>query len=536
MHTTGENLAGTEATFPRGVIDVTQLETEWQARERAEAIRQRAGATALAFEVAEKPEKSYSKYATMLDALRGAAEGAKDGVDLALTNVQTDMTERLMKAGGETQITLNVAEDDAIYQYGQDMEMVQENSYRWAASSNIMYLRTNAEGRNGQRLKNTNRDGYLQDNYYVTASLCDDTAESDAELQDRGFFAKTKSASLQFTTNDEHGNLIMNTVFVAGIKDEQSPRHDHQAIADVVFMLSGGAINWYGKSALEILDTPLLIPKKLLPNGSIDFVKMYDEYAGGTFYGKDQPAQDYAAYRAQNNEFMRQYENLSRSIVQRLIAEASTFADPEEASARLGKLVGEAMAKRAVEDVRIDPHVFGPAAAQDIMLGRYEMQMGNHQAAQRFANSAASKERSVGCPSAEKARRTREDNPQGGAGSNESDEEDGVGESKLTWKWKTGVCRVESCSTRPGQTRVGPCEVCENCQHEFDRGGDPTKQVRAETQQSDEPETPVHVFEQLIHDMNARSAAAEAEARRIVAAAFEQENTQNKKQLVTAEV
>ncbi|MGB4759560.1 MAG: hypothetical protein WBP26_05910 [Candidatus Saccharimonadales bacterium] len=531
MHTTGENLAGTEAAFPRGVIDVTQLETEWQAQERAEAIRQRAGAVALAFEVAKKPEKSYSKYATMLDGLLGGREGDKDGLDLTLTNVQTDITERLLKAGGETEVIMNVAQDDSLFQYGQDMDDVQESSYRWAASSPIMYLRTNAEGRNGQRLKNTNRDGYLQDNYYFTASPCDDTAKSDAELQDRGFFAKTKSASLQFTTNDEHGNLVMNTVFVAGVKDEQSPRHDLQAIADVVFMLSGGTINWYGKSALEMLDTPLLIPKKLLPNGSIDFVKMYDEYAGGTFYGKDQPVQDYGAYRAQNKEFMRQYENLSRSIVQRLIAEAPTFADPGEATARLGKLVGEAMARRAVEDMRIDPYVFGVAAAQDIILGRYEMQMGNYTAAQHFANNAAKKEQSVGCPSADKARKSQDDNLQGGGGNNESEDEKDSGDSKLTWKWKTGICRVESCSTRPGQTRVGPCDVCQRCQHEFDRGGDPTTYSARKSEASEATESPVDIFVQLFHDINARSVAAEAEARRIVEVAFAQEEA--KKQLVT---
>ena len=61
--------------------------------------------------------------------------------------------------------------------------------------------------------------------------------------------------------------------------------------------------------------------------------------------------------------------------------------------------------------------------------------------------------------------------------------DDASGDRK-NWKWKRGVCRVEACSTRPGETRVGPCEVCEKCQVEFDKGNDPTtsrKRSTAET-------------------------------------------------------
>lgn len=50
-------------------------------------------------------------------------------------------------------------------------------------------------------------------------------------------------------------------------------------------------------------------------------------------------------------------------------------------------------------------------------------------------------------------------------------------------KWKKGVCRVQSCSTRPGATEVGPCSVCKSCQAKFDKGEDPTKEppVRMES-------------------------------------------------------
>lgn len=50
-----------------------------------------------------------------------------------------------------------------------------------------------------------------------------------------------------------------------------------------------------------------------------------------------------------------------------------------------------------------------------------------------------------------------------------------VQKGKESWKWKQGVCVVQSCPTRPGKTEVGPCSVCKKCQLKFDKGKDPTK-------------------------------------------------------------
>ena len=55
-------------------------------------------------------------------------------------------------------------------------------------------------------------------------------------------------------------------------------------------------------------------------------------------------------------------------------------------------------------------------------------------------------------------------------------------ENKDNWKWTKGVCQVKTCSTRPGQTEVGPCSVCRKCQAKFDNGEDPTKVVTQSSQ------------------------------------------------------
>jgi hypothetical protein len=51
-------------------------------------------------------------------------------------------------------------------------------------------------------------------------------------------------------------------------------------------------------------------------------------------------------------------------------------------------------------------------------------------------------------------------------------------DDKSEWKWKKGVCVVDGCPTRPGQTKVGPCSVCAGCQSVYDHGGDPTKKYK----------------------------------------------------------
>jgi len=56
----------------------------------------------------------------------------------------------------------------------------------------------------------------------------------------------------------------------------------------------------------------------------------------------------------------------------------------------------------------------------------------------------------------------------------EADADSDDPEDRANWKFRKGVCRVESCSSRPAETQVGPCDVCRSCQSLFDRGFDPT--------------------------------------------------------------
>ncbi|MCA9327177.1 hypothetical protein KDA14_01480, partial [Candidatus Saccharibacteria bacterium] len=64
-----------------------------------------------------------------------------------------------------------------------------------------------------------------------------------------------------------------------------------------------------------------------------------------------------------------------------------------------------------------------------------------------------------------------------GVGENANPYEQRGKKGKSSWKWKSGVCQVRSCPTRPGATKGGPCSVCVRCQHKFDMGLDPTREI-----------------------------------------------------------
>jgi len=61
----------------------------------------------------------------------------------------------------------------------------------------------------------------------------------------------------------------------------------------------------------------------------------------------------------------------------------------------------------------------------------------------------------------------------------QADMKDGIEANgdRSSWKWRKGQCRVEACDTRPGETQIGPCDVCMSCQIEFDKGNDPTENI-----------------------------------------------------------
>lgn len=357
--------------------------------DRAERFIRRIGEYAVGSEVEYRTDTTHN----LMDAIRQAAGGSETARRMIETNVRTDVIERTIKTGHVTKAELEVGPDGSVMQHGQTMEAIQANTLRYASHIPQMRRRAEAETRNAFRIDTLRREGWLEDYNFVVFSRAADDMNPE-EMERAGFFTETMSVALQLTTSQE-GTLVTESAFVAGKKAFDEERHDKETIRDI------GSL--YGvdldKPATEVLDTPLLIHKTLMPNGAIDLVKIYDKIAGDTFFGEDRPHEDYSDYRRKCEDREATYETHAQSIVDALISETKHITSPVMATRRLHELSGRQMVAKAVEDASVNSRVFGVEAAWHIEHARWLNEQGDDTGMNRQIALAAYKETSNSCPS-----------------------------------------------------------------------------------------------------------------------------------------
>lgn len=353
--------------------------------------------------IGHEAEPSYEAHLTvqpiesLFDAVQKAAEGNQEAYRMVETNVKTDVIERTMKAGHINSVDLMVDAAGRIQQYGQSMESVQANSLRFAAENKQMRERTEAETRNSFRIQELYEKGTLDDYNFVVFSRAADNM-SDADMADVGFFTDTMTCMIQVTSASEEV-LTTESASVAGVASPGQERHDAAAVAAVAQRLGHDLA---GKSAAEVLDTPLLVHKDLMPNGAIDLVEMYDDAAGGTFFGQDKSKQDYKEYLQVCHDREERFQPKVDEITQELVQNAFSIRDRVQATQVLGKLSEKAMVTQAIKDKDINPLVFGKAAAMHIEEARDHLIAGNLEFVQQLTMQAQNTAVSSSCPSAMK--------------------------------------------------------------------------------------------------------------------------------------
>ena len=354
-----------------------------------------------------------NSFSSLYEALRAAAEGNLVAREMAAMNVRTDMIERTSKSAEYTLVPLETNGQGETMQFGQTTKQVYGNTLLYSNDDPVMNQRFAAETRNGFRIENLNRQGLLDEFSFVAISEAENKAEA-------GFFTDTMSCVIQVTTVKD-GQLTLESAFVAGIA---APGQSEHFTTTVVAMAAKLGADYSGKTPAEIINTPLLIHNSLLPHGVLDLVALYDEQAGGTFFGEAKPVQDYELYSAQCLERQKTFEPRVQEVVEKLIAEAHLIKAPEAATKRLNQLSGASMVERAVEDVKINPMVFGTVAARHVEMARLHAENGNVQDAQKSVQSAKKTETSSSCPTGAKL----------GADSESGSDNDTIGESKSSGK------------------------------------------------------------------------------------------------------
>lgn len=400
------------------VINVAEMMEDQLVRNRAERFIHFVGSQVTNKHIEEIPRAP--RPTSLMDMIHQAAAGNELALRGVIMNVHTDVVERTLKAGHvSVPIEMEEAGDGSIVQNTQSLQDIQANNHLYASDISEMQLRSKAEANNIFRLENANRMGLLEDYWFVERSRPADDMSPEAAKK-AGFFIDTMTVGLRGTTK-QNGKIVMQPAVVAGKRDINAPRHDEEAIVqvDAVF-----GVDSTGKTATEILDSPLLIHKSLMPNGIIDLVALYDRALGDTFFGEDKPRQEYLAYREECYERERNFEPTVQKIVADLLEESNSIIAPKQAIERLNKLSGKHMIELAVLDRTIDANVFGPASAHHVRVARQEITHGNFEQARIEINQAVQKDESRSCPSGAGASNSSNGGAEGssGEGGGDSDE------------------------------------------------------------------------------------------------------------------
>lgn len=404
------------------------------------------GRVALEPNVAVTPD--VSRVGSLHEALQRASAGDEIARQLITTNVRTDVVERTIKAGHIMTVGLEVDVQGKVWQHGQTMDSIQANTLTFASDQPAMRRRSEAEVRNSFRIENLNRQGLLTEYAFVVFSRAADDMTPE-EMAEVGFFTDTMSCAIQLTTASESG-LTMESAFVAGVSAPGQSRHDQSAVAGVITRLG---IEMDSQSATKMLNTPLLIHKSLLPNGVVDLVRLYDEAAGGTFFGEAKPRQNYPAYRAVCSQREVGFAPKVADIVAELIAEAPFINSPVAATQRLHKLSEKYMVEQAVSDSSINPLVFGTIAAAHIEQARSHQELGRSDQAQSAMGKAQTTAKSSSCPTAVKL---------SAENANEEAGSEGDGSKPATGKKERMTCPFCHDKNQSGDP-CSPNQHCNNC-------------------------------------------------------------------------
>ena len=381
---------------------------------------------------------------SLKEAIHAAANGDEKGRKIVRANAATDVIERTIKVEHVMEVALDVDDDGKIHQHGHSSRDIQANSLRYASNHWAMRRRVEAETRNSFRLQASLDEGHLDDYVFVVISrAADDMSQPD--MKKAGFFTDTMSASIQATTVKD-GVLTTESAFVAGVKQPGEEQHDAET---AVALGEQFGVDLAGKSATETIDMPLLIHKSLIPDGVIDLVKIWDDCAGGTFFGRSRPRQDYDSFRAECQAREETFEEKVEAIVGEVISRAASVQTEVQATRLLSKVSGRHMVDKAIEDPSIDPLVFGEESAAYITQSRRHYAMGNVELAEAAAKKARSTERSSSCP-----------------GEGKDDDKTDIYGFKVdedAWHGGKKYHNKKCVSCKVVKREVGACLICEEC-------------------------------------------------------------------------
>jgi hypothetical protein len=334
--------------------------------------RQFIGSIAVAEAVDRATPETTTSFSSLLEALQAAEAGDELAIKSVQANTRTAVTEAIYKAGHVITIRSDFQDDGSLIQFGQSHKDVYRNALTHMPDEPAVKARTLAETLNGHRIEDWYRAGDLEDYYLVVPSLYPDDMD-DVSAHSHGFFTEYKTAVFQVTTVTD-GECITEAAFVAGGANADTPRHDIVTIKKLYDQLGLDASQM---TVIDFIANPLRIPKTMMPNGVVDFVRWFDEAAEDTlFFGQAAPVQDYISYLDVCAERQAKLETLTNTVTQGLIKDAGQLKTPKDATNHMYQLVKQGVVRHAAQNASIDASIFGPQASRHINDARAYYDLG----------------------------------------------------------------------------------------------------------------------------------------------------------------
>ncbi len=414
-------------------------------------------------------------------------QGDAEALQNSSQNIHSTVIETMFKSGHISRTTSEIAPDGSWVQHGQSRDSIYRNSLEKVAQSSVMQQRGILEALADHRMNDCGRAGLLNANNFVVFSLVSDQASLD-DIK-RNFFAPTLSLAIQSTTIED-GAVITETAFLGGMKafdadpkasEEQNDKRMQQAISqryDIATVRKmykmWGIADAEELSVEDMLATPLLIPKTQMQHGVSDLALLYDTILDcGTFFGGDHEPRDYDTFADFCAAREQKYTDITAKVLTELVAAAPTFTQDFEANQMMQDLVEKYAGIRATKDKDIDARNFGALSAVSIEQARVAYGQGDMTAYAMHTALALAQAVTSACGIASSAKggdslSSLRSIFSSGAAAELSDED-----NQAKWGWKRGRCRIKSCNYSDRVTWIGPCDVCEHCQQQYNNGGDP---------------------------------------------------------------
>ncbi|HSX45336.1 MAG TPA: hypothetical protein VLF39_04515 [Candidatus Saccharimonadales bacterium] len=259
---------------------------------------------------------------------------------------------------------------------------------------------------------------------------------------------------------------------------EQVSRSNGNWPSTYTFMSENGIQTNQGEPDIIALKTPLIYDGNDYIDGVVDVIRRLDQHAGAdVLYGDTKARSNHVPYEDLRVESARRETEVLMYVDD--LAKLEAQLDNLQTKG-LTKTEADVVFKEEVDRIltvicTLEPDyaedTFGKRAAPHFHQAADMVARGEHLQAQQLLEATSYlKEEVTFCGVSISIEKANE------LGLEVNSYGELTEKGKESWKWKQGICQVESCPTRPGKTEVGPCSVCRKCQAEFDKGRDPTKQ------------------------------------------------------------